>query len=272
MPELPEVQTVLNGITPHVLHQKIKRIDLHFPKLRWPIPQEITTILKNEKILELSRRGKYILIHFTKGTLLIHLGMSGRLCVVDAATPLKKHDHVDIILSNNRCLRFTDPRRFGAVLWTKDDINEHPLIKIIGPEPLEDSFNGTYLWEKSRKKSVAVKTFIMNSKIVAGVGNIYAAEALFQAKIHPKKTTGKLTREECNRLSTSIKSVLKSAIKKGGTTLKDFVSADGNPGYFSIELKVYGRGNEPCVRCKTLLKTTRQANRSTVFCPRCQKL
>lgn len=272
MPELPEVQTILNGIEPHIVQQKIKQIKIYQPRLRWDIPKEIVSLLKNKKLLSLTRRGKYLLLNFSNGTLLIHLGMSGRLTILENPPIAKKHEHVDFYFANGVCLRYTDPRRFGAILWAGNKPQSHPLLQIIGPEPLDKEFDATYLFERSRKKTVGTKIFIMNSKIVSGVGNIYAAESLFAAKIHPLKTAGKLTEEECKNLVKAIKKVLQHAIKQGGTTLKDYKRSDGSPGYFRIELKVYGRAGEPCVRCGAVLKSLRIAGRSTVFCPNCQKL
>lgn len=272
MPELPEVETILNGIKPHLVQQKIKQIKIYHPRLRWDIPQEIVTLLKNKKLETLTRRGKYLLLNFSNGTLIIHLGMSGRLAILENPPTAKKHEHVDFYFSNEICLRYTDPRRFGAILWAGKTPENHPLLKIIGPEPLDADFDAKYLFERSRKKSVGIKIFIMNSKIVSGVGNIYAAESLFAAKIHPLKAAGKLTPEESKDLVVAIKKVLKHAIKQGGTTLKDYKRSDGTPGYFRIELKVYGRAGEPCLRCGTTLKSLRIAGRSTVFCPKCQPL
>lgn len=271
MPELPEVETVLVGIKPYLLNQKISRIDIHFPKLRWPIPTIIKKILVNQTIKNLSRRGKYLLLDFDKGTLIIHLGMSGRLYILNKIIPPLKHDHVDIFFNKGKCLRFTDPRRFGAILWTESNSEEHVLLSHLGPEPLSAEFDTDYLYNISRHKKVATKTLIMNSKILVGVGNIYATESLFDAKVHPLTPAGKLTKGQCAHLVVSIKKVLKKAIKAGGTTLKDFVNGEGNPGYFSIELNVYGRAGEPCTRCHSTLKSLRIGQRSTVFCPKCQQ-
>lgn len=271
MPELPEVETVLRGITPHVIGQEITDIVVRRPALRWPIPQHLSPILCGEKITAIVRRGKYLIFQFKPGSLILHLGMSGRLCVMPEIIPHQKHDHVDICLSNNTCLRFTDPRRFGALLWTPDDPNHHHLIASIGPEPLSTLFNTAYFLKKTRKRSAPIKTFIMDSKVVAGVGNIYAAEALFLAGIKPQKAAGKLSLTECETLVAAIKKVLRHAIKKGGTTLKDYVNANGAPGYFRIELKVYGRGGEPCVQCGVLLVESRMGQRSTVYCGVCQR-
>jgi formamidopyrimidine-DNA glycosylase len=270
MPELPEVETTLRGIKPHIIDQKVIDVVVRHPRLRWPIPHDLKKRLVNKTVRKLWRRGKYLLVQFDTGTLIIHLGMSGRLCVLKHTSPPQKHDHVDICFGNHVYLRFTDPRRFGAVLWTNGDPEQHSLLAIMGPEPLSKSFNSTYLFQQSRGKKTPIKSLIMNSAIVTGVGNIYAAEALFTAHIHPELAAGKLTLPRYHLLVNAIKEVLKRAIKKGGTTLKDFTKSDGSPGYFRIELKVYGRGGEPCRRCGTPLTSTRLGQRSTVFCKKCQ--
>lgn len=271
MPELPEVETTLRGIKPHLVGQKVINVTVRHPRLRWPIPSDIKNHLEGQTIRRLYRRGKYLLFEFKHGTMILHLGMSGRLCVLSKPTPAQKHDHVDIHFANHRYLRFTDPRRFGALLWTSEDPMTHPLLAIIGPEPLSKDFDGDYLYHQSRNRKVSVKSFVMNSAIVAGVGNIYATEALFQAGIHPHLSAGKISREKYQTLATAIKQILKKAIEKGGTTLKDFMKSDGTPGYFRIELKVYGHGGEPCPHCHTKLASTRLGQRSTVYCRKCQR-
>lgn len=270
MPELPEVETTLRGIKPHILGQKVIDLIVRHPHLRWPIPADLKKHLKGQTVRALHRRGKYLLFEFKTGTLILHLGMSGRLCVLSKPISAQKHDHVDIHLANHKYLRFTDPRRFGALLWTSEDPMTHPLLSVIGPEPLSAAFNGDYLHLKSRGRKVPVKSFIMNSAIVAGVGNIYATEALFQAGIHPHQSAGKISLVKFQTLATAIKCVLEKAIEKGGTTLKDFMKSDGSPGYFRIELKAYGHGGEPCPRCGTTLTSTRIGQRSTVYCKKCQ--
>lgn len=271
MPELPEVETTLNGIKPFVLKQKIDDIIVRHHGLRWPIPTDIKCTLMNQVIQNVWRRGKYLLFTTTKGTAILHLGMSGSLRILTHPTPAKKHDHIDIVFGNHKYLRFTDPRRFGAFLWTTEDPLLHPLLAHLGPEPLDKHFTGAYLWQRAQKRKMPVKSFIMDSKIVVGVGNIYAAEALFAAGIHPKKAAGKISLAQYEVLAAAIKKILKAAIKKGGTTLKDFVNSDGNKGYFSIHLKVYGRGGLPCPQCKTTLKEIRLGQRSTVYCKMCQR-
>lgn len=271
MPELPEVETVKRGVKPHILNEKIASVVIRHPRLRWPIPADLDEKLRNQIVLTVERRAKYLLIGTAKGTLIIHLGMSGSLRIVKADTPPKKHDHVDIQFKNQLSLRLTDPRRFGAVLWTDDDPLTHTLLATLGPEPLSDAFTGLYLWKKAQKRKSTVKTFIMDNHIVVGVGNIYAAEALFEAGISPKKPAGKIPLEKYESLTKAIKNILQSAIKQGGTTLKDFVNSEGKKGYFRIHLKVYGRKNLPCEQCQTTLKEIRLGQRSTVYCPTCQR-
>lgn len=270
MPELPEVETTLRGIEPHFLHKRITKVIVRHPRLRWPIPSHLDEVLTGKTIQSIHRRAKYILFTFKHGTLILHLGMSGRVRILQEKIAAEKHDHVDIQTAHCT-LRFTDPRRFGAVLWTDDDPESHPFLKHLGPEPLTSDFSGKYLWERSRHKSVTVKSFIMDSKIVVGVGNIYAAEALFAAGIHPKRAAGKISESEYTLLVKAIKKILQQAIKQGGTTLKDFLKSDGKPGYFSMKLKVYGRDEEPCFNCGELLSHSRIGQRATVYCRHCQK-
>lgn len=271
MPELPEVETILCGIKPHIIEQDIINIVIRRANLRWPITKGIKTTLQGETVRAVKRRAKYLLLEFDCGTLIIHLGMSGNLRVLTSAIRPKKHDHIDIHFANNKCLRFTDPRRFGAFLFTPA-AKTHPLLADIGPEPLTAEFDGKYLFAISRNRKMPIKSFIMDSKIVAGVGNIYAAESLFIAGIHPLLPAGELDLSRAKQLAKAIKQVLQNAIHKGGTTLKDFTTADGNQGYFQIELQAYGRDGQPCVKCGTILEHIRLAQRSTVFCPQCQHL
>jgi formamidopyrimidine-DNA glycosylase len=271
MPELPEVETTMNGIKPFILQQKIVDIEIRQTKLRWPIEKNLLSQLSGETVQQIQRRGKYLLLFFSKGTLLIHLGMSGSLQIVKPNIPPKKHDHVDIIFANKLCLRFTDPRRFGAVLWTTAPVHDHVLLAHLGPEPLSADFTATYLWQKARGRKAPVKAFIMDGQVVVGVGNIYAAESLFMAGIHPNKAAGKVSLAAYEKLVAAIRKVLAAAIKKGGTTLKDFVHSEGKKGYFRIHLQVYGRGGEACYTCGTILKEVRLGQRSSVYCPHCQK-
>lgn len=271
MPELPEVETTRLGIEPHVCGHTIKKLIVRERRLRWPVEEGLEKRLSGCRVSHVTRRGKYLLIHTDKGVLILHLGMSGSLRILPGATPPLKHDHLDIVLDNQECLRLRDPRRFGSIFWTTDDPGQHALLKDLGPEPLSDAFDAEYLFRLSRKRKVAVKQFIMNSHIVVGVGNIYANEALFLAGIRPGSAAGRLSKPRCQQLVEAIKTVLAKAIKQGGTTLRDFTAADGNPGYFRLQLNVYGRGGEPCPRCGTTIKSLHQGQRATYYCPKCQK-
>ncbi|TYK66583.1 bifunctional DNA-formamidopyrimidine glycosylase/DNA-(apurinic or apyrimidinic site) lyase [Colwellia echini] len=270
MPELPEVEVCRRGIEPHILNQIISDVIVRNANMRWPITPTITEAC-GEKIISVSRRAKYLLLETSKGTLMLHLGMSGTIRVIDKSTPVSKHDHFDLVLASGLVLRLNDPRRFGSVLWLTEDIQEHPLIKNLGPEPLLEDFSGDHLYDKSRKKTVAIKTFLMNNHVVVGVGNIYANEALFQAKIMPTVAAGKVSRKRFENLTAIIKTVLSEAINQGGTTLKDFTQVDGKPGYFAQKLQVYGRAGKACFVCQEKLKEIKQAGRATVYCPTCQK-
>jgi formamidopyrimidine-DNA glycosylase len=271
MPELPEVETTRRGIEPHVRGQRIERLVVRQPRLRWPIPEDLGELLSGRTIERVERRGKYLLVPFAHGTLLMHLGMSGSLRIIARGQAVGKHDHVDIELSSGQALRFTDPRRFGAMLWHSGEVSAHPLLTELGPEPLTEEFTGDYLFERSRGRSAPVKAFLMDSHIVVGVGNIYANEALFSARIHPERAAGRISRARYAVLAEEVKRVLARSIKQGGTTLRDFVGGDGNPGYFRQQLNVYGRGGEACCVCSKSLKEIRLGQRSTVFCPQCQK-
>lgn len=269
MPELPEVEITCQGIRTATLSRRIEKITIRQPKLRWPIPSSLSQ-LKNVEIFSIDRRAKYILMRTSKGTIIIHLGMSGRLRVLNQSLPAKKHDHVDFILDNKAVLRYTDPRRFGAVLWTSEDPLLYPLLLNLGVEPLSELFTGDYLY-KSKNKKITVKQFIMDQQVVVGVGNIYANEALFAAGISPSRIASSLTKSECNQLVEKIQIILEQAILQGGTTLKDFLSPSGSPGYFVQELFVYGREGKQCLRCQERLQSIRIAQRATVFCQCCQK-
>jgi len=270
MPELPEVEVCKRGIEPHVLNQIVSEVLVRNSNMRWPITPTISEIC-SEKILSVNRRAKYLLLETSRGILMLHLGMSGTIRVIDKDTPVTKHDHFDLVLENGLALRLNDPRRFGSVLWVTEDINEHPLIIKLGPEPLSSDFTDDCLYEKSRKKTAPIKTFLMNNHIVVGVGNIYANESLFKAGIDPRKQAGKISKKRYIELTTHIKETLAHAIEQGGTTLKDFTQSDGKPGYFAQELLVYGRGGQLCFICKEKLQEIKQAGRATVFCPQCQK-
>ncbi len=272
MPELPEVETTRRGLAPHVEGRRIQAVTLRRPDLRWPIPPEITRELPGQRIDAVRRRAKYLLVDTRAGSALLHLGMSGSLRVLPASTPAGTHDHVDIVLEGKepRILRFTDPRRFGCLLW--QPLGEvHPLLRALGPEPLSDAFDGDYLFALSRGRRAPVKTFLMDQAVVVGVGNIYAAESLFGAGISPLRAASKVSRERYAALADAVKDILASAIARGGTTLRDFLNPDGAPGYFEQELSAYGRGGEPCPRCGRAMKQASIGQRATVWCGHCQR-
>ena len=270
MPELPEVETTRQGIAPHCEGQAITRVVIRNARLRWPIPEDLPERLQGQIIRAVDRRAKYLFLHLDTGTVIVHLGMSGSLRVITDNSPAATHDHVDVCLGNGRILRFNDPRRFGCWLWA-DDCTLHPLIRDLGPEPLSPEFGGAWLFRLSRSKQSPIKSFIMDNHVVVGVGNIYANEALFKAGIHPKRKAGRISLDRYHRLAEAITETLSAAILMGGTTLRDFVNSDGKPGYFAQSLLVYGRGGAPCTECTTALKEIRMNNRSTVYCPRCQR-
>lgn len=267
MPELPEVEVSRLGITPHLIGQTVAKLTFRTPKLRWDIPHELKK-MEGQIIRNISRRAKYLLIETNVGSAIVHLGMSGSLRVLDADIAPAKHDHVDLKLTNGKVLRYNDPRRFGAWLWTEN--GEHQALLNMGPEPLTKDFDAQYLFAKADKKRLAVKQFIMDNKVVVGVGNIYANESLFSARIHPCRAAGSLTEDEWVRLVKEIKQVLETAIEQGGTTLKDFAQADGKPGYFAQELRVYGRSGEPCPSCSGVIQEQKIGQRNTFFCGACQ--
>jgi len=271
MPELPEVETTRSGIAPHIENNIITDVIVRNRSLRWPIPTGLKNKLQNQKIISVTRRAKYLLINFEIGTLIIHLGMSGSLRILPTTEAVEKHDHFELQFKDGICLRLRDPRRFGCVLWTKDDPYEHKLLTHLGPEPLDQIFNADLLFERSRKRKITIKQFIMDAKIVVGVGNIYASESLFLAGINPKRLAGKITKQNSLDLTAAIKKILKQAIKQGGTTLKDFKSSEGKPGYFQQKLKVYDRKDEACLNCKKPIKQITLGQRSTFYCSNCQK-
>lgn len=271
MPELPEVETTRRGIAPHIEGQIITAVIVRQPKLRWVVPDLLSQTLIGQSIHSVSRRAKYLLLTTDSGTLLVHLGMSGSLRILSTNQEPGKHDHIDFIFADETVMRFNDPRRFGAVLWTSAPINEHPLLKDLGPEPLLSDFTGELLYQLSRNRKTPVKSFIMDSHIVVGVGNIYANEALFLAGILPARPAGKISLARYQRLVETIRIILQDAIKQGGTTLRDFVNESGKPGYFQQQLRVYGRGELPCKVCLQPLTEIRIANRSTVYCAHCQR-
>ncbi|MCB1760332.1 MAG: bifunctional DNA-formamidopyrimidine glycosylase/DNA-(apurinic or apyrimidinic site) lyase [Gammaproteobacteria bacterium] len=270
MPELPEVETTRRGIAPHLLGQRLDRLRVRERRLRWPIEARLPGQVQGQRMLALSRRGKYLLLQLEQGHLLIHLGMSGSLRILPADRPATKHDHFDLVFGDC-CLRFHDPRRFGALLWTSEPPEQHPLLARLGPEPLTNVFDGSHLYRLARGRRTPVKQFIMDGKVVVGVGNIYASEALYRAGIHPSRGCGRISLARYLKLAEAIKAVLKLAIERGGTTLRDFVDSEGRPGYFAQQLLVYGRAGEPCAGCNQALVQRTIGQRASYYCPRCQR-
>lgn len=270
MPELPEVETTRRGIEPHLLGRRVERVVLRRDTLRWPIPGDIAANLVGREILATRRRAKYLLLDNAVGSAIVHLGMSGVLRVLPASTAIGTHDHVDLQLDSGQVLRFTDPRRFGCLLWQAAH-ETHPLLAELGPEPLGDDFDGAYLFRLSRGRRGPIKNFIMDQSTVVGVGNIYAAESLFRAGIDPRRAAGRVSLARYEALAAAIKDILSYAIERGGTTLRDFLNPDGLPGYFEQELSVYGREGQPCKVCATPLRALRLGQRASCFCPRCQR-
>ncbi|MGE0557480.1 MAG: bifunctional DNA-formamidopyrimidine glycosylase/DNA-(apurinic or apyrimidinic site) lyase [Burkholderiales bacterium] len=276
MPELPEVETTRRGLAPAVEQRQIVRAVVRHRGLRQPVPRYLERRLAGARVRGLSRRGKYLLFDCEQqdqqtGTLLVHLGMSGRLWLVDGATPPEKHDHFDLVMDNGRVIRLRDPRRFGLVLWHKGDPLAHPLLAAIGPEPLTRDFDGSVLYRETRSRSSAIKLVIMDSHVVAGVGNIYANEALFRAGVDPRTPANRVSRARCETLAREIKAVLEEAIEAGGSSLRDYVGSDGLAGHFQNRFFVYGRAGEPCMRCGADIREIRQGQRATCYCPACQK-
>jgi len=271
MPELPEVETTARGIAPHVAGQRITRVVVRERRLRQPIPRNFAGAVTGQEIGAVMRRGKYLLLTAADGALIIHLGMSGSLRVVSVGAAPDKHDHVDLQLSNGLALRLRDPRRFGLMLWTRVDPLAHPLLSGLGPEPLTAAFSGEHLFRRARGRILPVKQFIMDGRVVVGVGNIYANEALFSAKLHPLRRAGEVSRAHYRDLVVAIKKTLRRAIAQGGTTLRDFVDSDGRPGYFQQQLQVYGREGEPCLLCGSVIECVRLGQRATFFCGHCQR-
>jgi formamidopyrimidine-DNA glycosylase len=271
MPELPEVETTRRGIEPHAVGQKITALHLYEPRLRWRVQDGLPDLVKGQRIVKVARRAKYLLLELETGTLILHLGMSGNVRVLPAETPRLTHDHFDLVLDSGRTIRFNDPRRFGSLHYTTGDPNAHPLLSSLAPEPFDPAFNTEYLWRITRRRTVAIKQLLMNSRLVVGVGNIYASEALFKAKVRPRRAARTLKREEVARIVRAVKSVLAMAIRVGGTTLRDYVGVDGQPGYFRQKLYVYERQKQPCRTCRTPVRQLTQGQRSTYYCPTCQK-
>jgi formamidopyrimidine-DNA glycosylase len=270
MPELPEVETTRQGIAPLVENQTIAKIVIHQAKLRWPIPGSLRQKLPGQSIRSVTRRAKYLLFNTSAGTLLIHLGMSGSLRLVPQTTPRDTHDHFELVLTNRNSLRLRDPRRFGAVLWAGEQPEQHKLLAGLGPEPLEHHFTGDYLYRCSRRRTRAIRDFLLDGHVVAGIGNIYANEALFTAGIRPTRPAGRISRDRYQKLVRAIRSTLRRAIKAGGTSIRDFRQADGRPGYFQHSLKIYGKKGEPCPKCGQKIRAVKLTNRTVFFCTHCQ--
>jgi len=269
MPELPEVEVTRRGLAPHLIGQVISAVKVREPRLRWRIPRAVHD-LAGRTVRSVRRRGKYLLIDCGDGHLILHLGMSGSLRLVPPGTPAGKHDHFDLLLGE-RCLRLRDPRRFGAVLWTDQDVDSHPLIAHLGVEPLSPALTGARLHKLSRGLRLSAKQFLMDAKRIVGVGNIYASESLFRAGIDPRKRAGRISVSESQKLVIAIKTTLRAAIKAGGSSLRDFVGSDGASGYFQNRVLVYDRAGMPCRRCRTPIKRIVQGARATYFCPSCQR-
>lgn len=271
MPELPEVETTRRGIAPYVVGRRVEAVVVREPRLRWPVSPELPAALSGQIVRRLDRRSKYLLFRTDAGTLMVHLGMSGSLRVLLEPRPPGRHEHVDILFDGGAMLRYQDPRRFGSMHWIAGDPVRHPLLARLGPEPLSGDFDGDYLYRRSRGRTSSVKTFLMDAKVVVGVGNIYANEALHRAGILPSREAGKISLDRYRRLADAVKEVLQSAIAAGGTTLRDFVGGEGKPGYFSQQLHVYGRAGEPCLACGDFVRVSRLGQRATYYCANCQR-
>ena len=270
MPELPEVEVTKQGLLP-LINQTVNSVAIRNAAMRWPIPLHLPETLAEQKLLTVSRRAKYIQLGVENGTLLVHLGMSGSISLLDRSYPPEKHDHFDLLFQNGQVMRLNDPRRFGAVLWAGENPALHPLLSNLGPEPLEEGFDGQYLHRELKLRKAAIKTTIMDAHLVVGVGNIYANEALFRSGIHPQSIANQLSLAKCKKLASEIKATLADALEAGGSSLRDFAAVNGNSGYFQQSYYVYGRTNQPCKKCKTLIKCIRLGQRSTFYCEKCQK-
>jgi len=271
LPELPEVETTRRGLVPHVRKRRIAALAVYQPRLRWPVPRTLAKQVAGQRILRVGRRAKYLLLELGSGTLLLHLGMSGNLRAVPSDSPRRAHDHFDLVLDSGLALRFNDPRRFGSLLYARGDAQRHPLLRHLGPEPLSVGFDADYLWGITRRRRIAVKQLLMNSRLVVGVGNIYASEALFRARVRPQRPARRLSRADAARVVHGVRAVLRQAIRAGGTTLRDYLGADGAPGYFRQRLYVYERAGKPCRRCGTAVRALTQGARSSYYCPSCQR-
>jgi formamidopyrimidine-DNA glycosylase len=271
LPELPEVETIRRGIRGALRGRQIAALVLREPRLRWRVDGALSATVIGQSVRDVRRRAKYLIIDLDTGSLIVHLGMSGSLRVLDPATPLLAHDHYDLLLDSGRCLRFNDPRRFGSLHWCAGDPAKHPLLASLGPEPLTAEFSTEYLARRARGRRVAIKQLLMDQRVVVGVGNIYASEALFRAGVHPRRAAGRVSKVRLAALVEGVQAVLGDAIRAGGTTLRDYVRADGEPGYFRQRLYVYERTGRSCRRCRTPIRHLVQGQRSTYYCPRCQR-
>ena len=271
MPELPEVELTRRGLQRHLAGSQIVSLVLRNPALRWPVPQSLAAQLTGQRIEGVRRRAKYLIVDCAAGGLIVHLGMSGSLRVLPVDAEVEKHDHFDIVLDGGRLLRFTDPRRFGSLLWGGTEVDSHPLLKSLGCEPLEATFDAAHLYDAAKGKRTTIKQFLMDSRKVAGIGNIYANEALFRARIHPKTLAGRIGLARMERLVQAIKHTLNLALKAGGSSLRDFVDSDGAPGSFQLQYRVYGRSGRPCRHCGALIRSIRQGGRATFYCASCQR-
>lgn len=271
MPELPEVEVVCRGIKPHLVKKRVTSVMIRNPSLRWPIPNNLKKILAGLEICKVTRRGKYLLFDCGIGTLILHLGMSGTLLILPNNVPPQKHDHFELILENGLILRLNDPRRFGAVLWTTNDVMCHPLLMHLGPEPFSAAFCKDFLYEKTRGRKTSIKEILMNGHIVAGIGNIYASEALFHAGINPRIVAGRISMGRYDKLVCAVKKTLKCAISAGGSSLRNFVNSDSKPGFFQQQYWVYKRNGKPCRKCRSIIKQIKQGQRSSFYCKNCQK-
>jgi len=271
VPELPEVETTRRGIAPALQGRRVQAVEVRDARLRWPVEPQFGERLAGQRLQAVDRRAKYLLLRFPRGTLLIHLGMSGSLRLVGPQTPLRPHDHYDILFDGGRVLRYHDPRRFGCALWIDGVPEAHPLLAGLGPEPLGAGFDGAYLAHRARGRRAAIKSLLMDARVVVGVGNIYANEALFLAGIDPRRAAGRVSEARCARLAEAVRGVLAEAIERGGTTLRDYVNGSGEPGWFGLSLQVYGRRSEPCPRCSTPIRHALVGQRGTFWCPACQR-
>ncbi|MBP5790340.1 MAG: bifunctional DNA-formamidopyrimidine glycosylase/DNA-(apurinic or apyrimidinic site) lyase [Neisseriaceae bacterium] len=273
MPELPEVEITRQGITSHIVGKTVSQVIVRNGNLRRKVRPDLPQILAHARLNRTQRRAKYIILEFDLGVLIIHLGMSGSLRIIlpNSSTPLKKHDHIDLLFTDGTILRYHDPRRFGLFEWFYGVSENASILQNLGVEPLDEQFNGTYLYQHLNNKKLPIKTALMSGKIVVGVGNIYANEALFMAKINPQRLSGSLKKSECNRLANAVKTILQQAIAAGGSSIQDFVDSNGHAGYFQQQHQVYGKANAPCPACGALICRMVQNQRSSFFCPNCQK-